>query len=76
MHPVVESEREKQQKIRQEAYEKGLVSRHSADFLRPFKPLPRFFSAEQSARYKECRTPPSVNMTDEEKRLHGLIPYE
>jgi ectoine hydroxylase-related dioxygenase (phytanoyl-CoA dioxygenase family) len=61
---------------RNEAYEKGLVSKHSADRIRLFAKMPRIYGKEGMEIMQSLNIPDSVPLSDEEKRVHGLIPYE
>lgn len=65
-----------EQAIRQKAYNDGLVSKHSARNARLFGKKPRVFSKDMQQKYEECTIPKSAELSDSEKRLHGLLPYE
>ncbi len=56
---------------RQKAYDDGVVSKHSPDLIRFFGKLPQTYGKPQG----HFVVPASVQMTLEEKRLHGLAPY-
>jgi hypothetical protein len=64
--------RAREVKKRQNAYEKGLVSKHSADEVRTFGKTPRLRSTEQIEWYKTFRVPASCELSDVEKRLMGV----
>jgi hypothetical protein len=62
---------EEQKKIRQMAYQQGIVSKHSPDYVRLFSKSFRPHSVEDKQRIQQ--NPPSyADMTEAEKRLHGL----
>jgi ectoine hydroxylase-related dioxygenase (phytanoyl-CoA dioxygenase family) len=62
-------------RLRNEAYTKGLVSKHSADRIRLFPKMPRIYGKDGMEIYQSLRIPPSAPLSDEEKRVHGLLPY-
>jgi ectoine hydroxylase-related dioxygenase (phytanoyl-CoA dioxygenase family) len=71
MKPAVNTPEEIEKRAK--AFEAGRVSKHSADYIRLFPKQPHTHGSNPAP----CEIPPSdPNMTDEEKRLHGLIPYE
>lgn len=63
-----------QMEIRRKAYETGRVSKHSADFIRLFGKKPRTYSKAQQDKADAIPEIASfADMTEEEKKLHGLI---
>jgi ectoine hydroxylase-related dioxygenase (phytanoyl-CoA dioxygenase family) len=58
-----------------EAYEKGVVSKHSADRIRLFGKTPRLYGKDDMELMKSLKVPPSAELSEEEKLLHGLVPY-
>lgn len=76
MRPALTGEEAAREKAKRElGYAKGLVSKHSADHMRFFGKTPRIFSAEMKQKYDSFRIPPSVEMNEAEKKLHGLALY-
>lgn len=51
------------------------VSKHSSKRLRLFGTKPRSFHHEQEVKHQAFTVPDCPDMTEEEKKLHGLIPY-
>ena len=68
---VPRDKRPEQMAKRQKAYDQGVVSKHSPDFVRLFGKLPQTYGSDQS----HLCVPASVEMSDDEKRLHGLKKY-
>lgn len=57
---------------RRGVYERGLTSKHSPWPIRPFGAKPRLYSKEDEERYAAYRIPPPAELTEEERKLHGL----
>lgn len=58
---------------RRAAYEKGLTGKHSPWPLRPFGAKPRLYSKEDDERFLSFKIPAPVELTEEQKKLHGLM---
>lgn len=63
--------------VRWKAYNQGIVSKHSPDYLRLFSKNPAM-KGKTYAHYDAMKhlIPASAEMTREEQKLHGLIAYE
>lgn len=73
--PTDPNEVEKEMKIRQQAYETGRVSKHSADHIRLFDPKPRTRSIEDKKTHDKMKIPASVVLTIKEQEVYGLHMY-
>ncbi len=63
--------RPEQKRKRARAYEVGVVGKHSPDLVRLFGHYPRTWGAPQN----HLCEPASAEMSDDERKLHGLVPY-
>jgi hypothetical protein len=64
---------QKEMKKRMLAYINGRVSTHSADVIKLFPIKPRFYSSRESLRFGEIGYINSIELTEPEKKLYGLI---
>ena len=60
---------------RQKYVELKRTSKHSARDMRYFGATSRIYSAEQKEKHEALTIPDCPEMSEEEKKLHGLIPY-